>query len=419
MSSLKENVSWTFAGNLAFSAAQWLVIILITKLLGVEELGYYAYGLALVSPIFLFTNLSLRSIQATDTVNRYSFTDFFVFRCFTLMFASLLCLVFITSVGVETTQGKVVALLAMLKISESLSEVYFGIYQKYERLDLVGRSLIIRSALSITFALLSLFAFKSVALAVLALILAYASVLIFYDAKQLSLKLRFQLQKLGAKVRGKFYPLFLTALPLGFTVAVNVLYQSIPRLLIEHHHGPSVLGVFAGVSYFIVVGSTVVNAIAQSALPRLARYFQGDGKAQFRLLLCKLLALSGVIGVIGVFFAYLFADQFLRLVYSREFIGQRDLFIAIMLMAAVVYISGILGSSLTAMQQFKCQAYISFVCVLFLSILCFQYVPEFSSLGAAYCMVAAYSLKAMLEAICVIVFYSRHASTAVVEHNGS
>ena len=414
MRSLKINISWTLAGNLAFSAAQWLVIILITKLLGITELGHYAYGLALVSPLFLFTNLSLRSIQSTDTHNKYSFTDFFVFRCFSLFIACTACVLFIYFSNIESKQSMVIALLAVLKVSESLSEVYFGMFQKNERMDLISRSLITRSVLSILFATLSLLFYKQVELAIASLIIAYTLVLVFHDSRLLGLVVRIQPSKLVNKFRSKFYVLLITTLPLGVTVAVNVLYQSIPRFLIEQHHGASALGVFAGVSYFIVIGSTVVNAIGQSSLPRLARYIQQHNGPQFISLLVRLIVLSGGIGLAGVFFAYLFADPFLAIVYSKDFIGQRQLFVVIMLMAAVVYISGILGCALTAMQQFKCQAYISTICVVFLAALSIFYIPEYAALGAAYCMVGAYFFKMFLEAVCVVYYYSNGGSFSMV-----
>ena len=406
MSSLRINISWTLAGNLSFSAVQWLVIILITKVLGVEQLGNYALGLALVSPLFLFTNLSMRSIQATDTQARYSFTDYFIFRCLALNVACIGCFLFTLMLDISDYQRKIIGLLALLKISESISEVYFGMFQQKESMDLIGRSMIFRSLLAIVLAAATVIWSESLEGVVISLIFAYGIVLVFYDVRKLGLKLNLGEAKFRKKLKSKFYPLLLTTLPLGVTVSVNVLYQSIPRLLLEQNHGAVELGIFAGIAYFIVVGSTVVNAVAQSSLPRLAKYAV-DELGLFLSLLKRLLVIAVFIGILGVLFAFLFSDLFLVLVYSEEFLGQRKIFVILMLMAGVVYISGFLGSSLTAMQHFQCQAYISITCILLLTCLSFMFIPDSAALGAAYAMLAAYTLKVLLEGICVVYFYRR------------
>ncbi|MGQ0516278.1 oligosaccharide flippase family protein, partial [Bacillus sp. D-CC] len=80
---LKRNFLYTASANLIYAFSQWLIILLIAKLGNVEMVGQYSLGLSITAPIFLFLNMNLRSIQATDTNNSYKFIDYFINRVIT------------------------------------------------------------------------------------------------------------------------------------------------------------------------------------------------------------------------------------------------------------------------------------------------------------------------------------------------
>src|SRR5699024_6794539 len=73
--SIKKNFSWNLLGSVIFAATQWLLIIVLTRLGSVEMVGYYTLGLAITSPLILFTNLQLRVLQATAKEDDYQFQD--------------------------------------------------------------------------------------------------------------------------------------------------------------------------------------------------------------------------------------------------------------------------------------------------------------------------------------------------------
>src|SRR5439155_274249 len=66
-------------------------------------------------------------------------------------------------------------------------------------------------------------------------------------------------------------------LPVLIAAALVSVTTNIPRYFIEHLLGIGQLGTFAAIAYPMAVGITVINAIGQSAMPRLARQY-ADGK---------------------------------------------------------------------------------------------------------------------------------------------
>ena len=63
---LRNNFVWTFAGNVLYGACQWAILSVIAKLGNTSIVGEYTLGLAVSAPVFMFSNLQLRSVQATD-----------------------------------------------------------------------------------------------------------------------------------------------------------------------------------------------------------------------------------------------------------------------------------------------------------------------------------------------------------------
>src|SRR5579864_640526 len=81
---LKTDFTWVLAGNIFYSACQWLIVVVLAKLGDPQKLGEYAWGLAVSAPIVLFANFQLRSLLASDLVERFRFTQYLTFRLVSL-----------------------------------------------------------------------------------------------------------------------------------------------------------------------------------------------------------------------------------------------------------------------------------------------------------------------------------------------
>ncbi len=65
--SLRSNFAWVLAGNVVYAACQFGMIIALAKLGSSIMVGQFSLGLAIATPVLMFTNLHLRAVQATDS----------------------------------------------------------------------------------------------------------------------------------------------------------------------------------------------------------------------------------------------------------------------------------------------------------------------------------------------------------------
>jgi O-antigen/teichoic acid export membrane protein len=126
------------------------------------------------------------------------------------------------------------------------------------------------------------------------------------------------------------------ALPLGFVMMLISLNTNIPRYFIERYLGERQLGIFAAMSYLMVVGQMVVSALAESASPRLAKYYAAGNSTAFRTLLFKLVGVGAALGGAGVLVAVVAGREILTLLYRPEYGQQADVFVWLMVAAAII-----------------------------------------------------------------------------------
>src|SRR2546430_9316589 len=81
--SLRGDFAWTLAGNLVYAGCQWGMVMALAKLSTATALGQFALGMAVTAPIFLFSNLNLRAILATDTSLEFPFRAYLRLRLLT------------------------------------------------------------------------------------------------------------------------------------------------------------------------------------------------------------------------------------------------------------------------------------------------------------------------------------------------
>src|SRR5674476_467086 len=72
--SLTRNFWSTVVGNAGYAGCQWGMLIVLAKLCSPEAVGQFAVGFAVAAPVFMFTNLQLRAVLATDVKGENGFS---------------------------------------------------------------------------------------------------------------------------------------------------------------------------------------------------------------------------------------------------------------------------------------------------------------------------------------------------------
>jgi len=419
--SLRTNFSWTLLGNIVYSGCQWGMLVILAKLGSPVMVGQFALGLAVTAPIIMFANLQLRAVQATDAKHEYLFGDYLGLRLIAILLALVVIIAISFFSGYRTETMLVILAVGVAKVFESISDVFFGLLQQHERMDRIAKSMMLKGFLSLLALGIGVYLTRSTLWGVIGLAVAWALILVYYDLKSGVLILRLsQITDPSANIKiddstlsprwdkAKLRKLALLALPLGFVMLLISLNVNIPRYFIEHYLGERQLGIFAAISYLMVVGTTIVNALGQSASPRLAKYYAAGNYKLFVNLLAKLVIIGVLLGLAGFLVVFVAGREVLDLLYRPEYAKHVDIFLWLMVAAGINYIASFLGYGITAARYFKVQMPLFAFVVVALVAACFWLIPVYGLLGATIALVVAAIVQALGSMAILVAMFRLH-----------
>jgi O-antigen/teichoic acid export membrane protein len=191
------------------------------------------------------------------------------------------------------------------------------------------------------------------------------------------------------------------SLPLGVTTMLISLNTNLPRYFLESHSGAYELGIFAALAYLFVAGSTVVSALAQSASPRLAKYYASRDVYPFRRLLVRLVAIGLLLGSAAVLVALVAGRQILTILYEAEYARYVEVLLWLTLAYALSYAASFLGVGMTAARYFRVQPVVFGLLTAVTLLLSFLLIPQYGLYGAAWATIATNAFQ-FLAAFAVI-----------------
>jgi O-antigen/teichoic acid export membrane protein len=390
MMSFRRSVATATAGNIAFAALQWSTLIAVAKLGAGADLGTFAIAQALVSPVLALAGMNLRAIQATDFSRPIALASYSSFRWLSSISAAVACiLVAAVSFGRHEAVSAT-TIMAISKVFEARSDLFHGQFQRAGRHDLIARSLILRGSTTVAAMAATLVATGSLTIALVAVAATSAVVAQVVDAA---------LVKTIDKHNGASaapLALLLVGWPMGVVLGANTLILNLPRFVIADRVNLEAVGTFASISYFIVAGSAVANAVAQAASPRLAALAAIGGMDEFKRLACQVVALLALVGAAGVVVAYGLGEEILGLVYSPAVAQQVDLLYAIMWAGVAVYCATGPGACLTALREFKFQGVVAVGNVVVMGIASVTLVSAFGLVGGAMAIGVTHVFKGVV-----------------------
>jgi O-antigen/teichoic acid export membrane protein len=399
--SLSANFAWTLTGTVLYAACQWGMLIVLARLGSPEAVGQFAFGLAVSSPLIIFSQLALRSVQATDAKNTFRFEDFLALRLVTTLFA-VMGVVVIALFSAHTRQAVlVIVAVGCAKAFESMSDVYYGLLQQHERMDRIARSLIIKGPLMLIALGIIVYATHDVFLGTLGMAFVSALTLVLYDvpSRALLYSAGSSAKTLSLQVpmpqRRALMRLAWLSLPLGAATWLISLTTNVPRYFVQHHLGDAQLGIFATVAYFPAIGLMISGAHGQAITPRLAQYYATGRRLAYLKLLLTYAGQATVLGLGGIALAALAGRPILTKFYGAQYAQYGDLFTAVMIGAAIQYLASVFGYAMTAVHYFRLQPFILIVAAASTLVLSAVLVPRQHLMGAAI----AWSAGSLIQAL--------------------
>lgn len=392
--SLRANFSWTFLGNVVFSACQWGTLAVFAKWGSPELVGVYGIAAAISNPVFSGTNLHLRQVQATDSQDEYLFEHYFGLRITTAILALLIILLCLSFGEYDAATTWVIVWVGVMKCFGAVGEILRGLFQRYERMNFSGTSMMIRGPLGLATIAAVFLVTRDIALTMFARVGASVLVLVLYDTPRAYRLLHEHDPLDGAKLRMRpsfeartLFRLAVRAFPLAVGIFLISLSLAMPRYVLYWKHGKALLGYYDAVAYAVLAGSIVMSAAGQALAPRLATKFVTD-LGEYQRLLRKFLMLALVLGVLFIGGVAAFGKFALGLLYTPDYAAYHIEFIILSFAGASSFLIWFGSVGLAATRNFYVQMVAGALTIGATVVCSFALVPTYGVRGAAVAALA-------------------------------
>lgn len=316
--SLKQNMLWNSVGSLVYFGCQWVITVLVVRLSSnFYDAGVLALGMAVanvVTPIGYFRN---RALQISDEEGRYQSGQYVALRILTLA-ASLVFALGYIALTCPPSSALPVFIYCVFASSVVLVDVFHGVDQKAFRMDIIGKSQILRGIASIVVFAACYKGTGSLTITFLAMALVVYGIIFFYDAPCS--------RKLDSLLKpdfdwGQLRSLFIICIPLCVGLFLCNATSSIPRQLLGDMYGESALGVYASVAAPVAIIQMGANYIYSPVLGVFSKLNHSKERRAFLSLLLKILLAIVSLVVACVVLFELLGPAVLVLLFGNEIEG--------------------------------------------------------------------------------------------------
>ena len=181
MRSQKKDYIWNSLGSLLQSAISPILLIVITRLNGIEDSGLFSFAMS-ISIVFWAVSLwGGRTYQVSDVKREFSSGGYIAVRFVASLVVAISAIVFCILNGYNTIKTGLIMILVGFKILESIADSLYGILQIHGRLYIAGISLTMKSVFGFGIFMLVDILTKNIIYGVLAILLVNLLIIIFYD----------------------------------------------------------------------------------------------------------------------------------------------------------------------------------------------------------------------------------------------
>lgn len=186
------NYIWNAIGGMLNAGQSVLVLIIVTRVCGLEAAGLYSIAFATGNLFMYLGNYGVRNYQVSDVDEKFPFRSYVLHRLLTvglmLLAAAVYCAYSLLRGAYSPAKTMTVAAMCLLKSIDCLEEVLEGRLHQRGRLDLAGKMMTVRLLVSIGGMLAVLVATGNLLTATnAAIILAAAAVVLMSSASRKTL----------------------------------------------------------------------------------------------------------------------------------------------------------------------------------------------------------------------------------------
>lgn len=410
--SKKKIVIWNTLGSLSVGGISVLMLLVVARLLPVSLADSYSLAYAFGHLMFILALFQVRNFQATDTCQTYSFEVYVSARLLTSLLALVLTVLYGYMSGYSAAKFVTLLLITSFRVTDALSDVFQGLFQQHQRIDLAGKSLFWRNTLVLLSFTLILWYFRELNLALVVINLVSLIAILILDVIPARSMIDFEVRQIHLR---QVFNLLKDCLPLFLSGFLLVFIYNQPKYSIDVFLESGQLPAGSQTIFNIIfMPAFVMNLLIIFLRPiftQLALHLQERDVVAFKHLKNKLLLGLAFVSGLSLVLGYYLGLPILGQLYGLVLSSYRDSFILLLLGGVLSSFANVFDQLLTIARQQRLLlvAYLLSFVVSYVS--ADYFVGQFGLTGAAMMFVLA-----MLVWLSVLMAFYLGVFRKVFEH---
>ena len=225
----KSEFIWNTIGSCISAVLNAVLLLFCTRINGAEIAGIFSISFATAIILNAIGDFGIRIYQVTDTNRKFEFVDYLNARIIVVFFMFVVGLLLAIVSKYTLLKAIITMLLIMFKIIDNLSESYQAEFQINQRLDLGGKSIVIRNCFAMLGFLIIDLLTKNIILSCIALVALNLLFFYIYDKKIIKkfVTFEFSINKSAIKLILK------ECLPLGISTLLSMYITNAVKYAID------------------------------------------------------------------------------------------------------------------------------------------------------------------------------------------
>ena len=410
MQNIKKDYLWNSLGSLLQSAISPVLLIVITRLNGIDDSGLFSFALSLSVVFWVVSLWGGRTYQVSDVKREFSSGSYIAVRFVASLIVAISAVVFCVLNGYNATKTGLIMILVTFKILESIADSLYGVLQIHHKLYVAGISLTMKAMLGFAAFMAVDIVTKNVIYGTLAILLVNVLIIFLYDilwvrrvevinvSKKLCKEYIAQAVAIMKHTSAVFVVMFLTMFSLN-----------IPRYFLDKSH-PDQIGYFGIMAMPITLLGLFISFIIQPNVVNLSELLVKGKLKEFARIVSKINHITFGIGVLSVVLSYLVGVWVLNTIFGININNfQLDLTIMVIGAAANAFVS-IYVNLLIIMRRFKGQFYALLLTDILAVAVSMCLIERLAMLGS----VLVFMMISLLQVTLLLVIYKRSLKDAII-----
>lgn len=394
----KKNFIWNAIGVFTISLTTFIYSFVLTRFCSLSITGIWSYAFALACTLVTFASFGGRTFQVTDAKNELPTYTYISSRYFTVGIFILFLIIYLYIKDLNIEKFLIILLVCIFKFFEELSDVYYGILQRHDKLYIVGQSMFFKSIVNILLFLMSIILSKSLLLAVILLLINNFIFFLFFDRR-----LAIKEEKIKREIKKEYYKkYFKNNLIICLILFLSTYLVNCPKYFIASLLSDEIQGIFniliLPATALTLIGTFLTNPI----LVDISNNYKTGKIKRIKRISINIIFIILLFGFVGLIFAYFLGIPLYQWILKFDLsLYLKDLIIIIW--GCVFYtISIVLTSILITFRKLISQLIINLIIFIVSFPVCYMLIKNYNIYGASWAFTLIMFIKCVFYIVLII-----------------